>query len=466
MLKVIQVNDKILYPGMGMVIMAIEAAKQMAEPGKSITGFHIQELTFHAAICIPSGAEGVETGFFMRPVQSMEAKSPGWFEFRVCTCENETWTENCTGSIQIVYTPEAHEAGKDARVTRELLDDQVARYSAVQQAATPPVNDGFAYDFMAKCGLNYGKAFQLIKTVAFHREDENQVIGQVRKFSEGAETIHPTTLDAILQTAAWTMTKSGTQIMPTMVPTQVEKLWVAHDSLTRLSSNILRTHAIMSQDVQQNVSIDINAFDDELQQVIVDVSGLRMIVVSATSGDDHDDDIRALSQEKWCHHLEYKPDLNLLSREELNSICAGKYKDRAGAKTFFTELDFIVTARILETLRQLSFKQGFEPAKPHFKKYIDWMLEQKRRVDEGEIMFALEPWKSRLDNPVFIQEVEERLLKENNRGHLVVSVARNLLSFFTGEMDPLAFLFQGDQMKDFYFEAVSSHPHSCVMINC
>lgn len=446
--------------------MAIEAAKQMAEPDKCIAGFNVKEIIFHAPISIKPNAEGVETGFYMRPVQNVKSKSPGWFEFRLCSNENETWTENCTGFIQIVYTSEDHKTEKDAQIAQQMLDDQVGRYSAARQAATSPMNSDLLYDTKARCGYRYGKAFNLINTLSFHRDDDNQVISEVRKFSEGSETIHPTTLDAIVQTTIWTLTKRGTQLFPTLVPTQLEKLWVSHDGIFRLSSDILRTHATLSEDPQRGLSIDLNAFDDELQQVMVEFSGLRMNIVSAGNSDY---DMLEGSQEPWCHHLEWKPDLELLSNQEVMNLCTGKCGDRAGIEIFFTEVDFLLTATVLGTLRQLP-KQGFDPAQPHLKKYVDWMLERKRLFDEGKVQFAFEPWKSRMNDPVFIQEVEDRVLKENKRGYLMASVARNLPLFLTGELDPLEFLFEGDQIKEFYFEGVGylplHHHQLLIMSSC
>lgn len=444
--------------------MAIEAAKQMAEPDKCIAGFNIKEVTFHAPIRIESNTEGVETGFYMRPVQNVKSKSPGWFEFRLCSNENQTWTENCTGSIQIVYTSEDHKTEKDAQVAQQLLDDQVGRYSAVRQAATLPMDHNLLYDIKARCGFRYGEAFKLMNELKFHRDDENQVVSQVRKFSEDSETIHPTMLDAIVQTTIWTLTKKGTQLIPTLVPTQVEKLWVSNDSVARLSSDILLTHATLSKDPQRGLSIDVNAFDDELQQAMVEISGLRMNIVSASNSDD---DILEGSQEPCCHHLEWKPDLELLSNQEVINLCTGKFEDRAGIEIFFTEVDFLLTATVLGTLRQLP-NEGFDPAQQHLKKYVDWMLERKRLFDEGKVQFAFEPWKSRLNDPVFIQEVEDRVLKENKRGYLMASVARNLPLFLTGELDPLEFLFEGDQMKEFYFEGVgylSLHHHQLLIMS-
>lgn len=433
-----------------MVIMAIEAAKQLADAGKEISCFWIKEAAFKAAIRVPSNADGIETGFYMRPLQSADAKGTGSFAFKLCTFDSGTWTENCTGSIQIEYALEDGKTPnrKDTEIARELLSGQVDRYSVVQDAAVTPVEDAAVYELTARCGLEYGEAFQLVTSLAWHREDEGQVTSNVRRVSEGLETIHPTTLDAIVQTSIWTMTQSGTQIIPTMVPTQVKKLWVSQEGLSRLSSDVLRTHAARYEEPQLGTAVDIVAFDEGLQQKLVHIAGLRMNVVSAAGGDE--EDTVTTSPEQRCHHLEWKPDLGLLSNEEITALCTKDDEGKAALGDFFTELDFLLTARVLQTLRQLPS----EPVQPHLKKYIEWMVERKRLFDEGQVRFAFEPWRSRLDDTAYIQEVEERVLHTNKRGYLMATVARNLPFFLTGELDPLGFLFQGEQLKDYYFEQV------------
>ncbi|KAL4937319.1 hypothetical protein BDV06DRAFT_227076, partial [Aspergillus oleicola] len=444
-----KVNGTVLYPGMGMIVMAIEAAKQMAEPGKKVDSFVVKDAIFKAAIRVPANTDGIETGFYMRPLQSADAKSTGKFAFRLCTYENQTWTENSTGSIQIVYSLEEGKGRdkKDTEVSQELLGEEVARYTAVQQAAVTPIEDTDIYLFTDKSGLCYGEAFQLVSSLAWHRDDENTVTGDVRNFSTGKETIHPTTLDAIIQTGLWPSTKWGAQAIPTMVPTQVEKIWVSHDSLAQLTSDVLRTHAVRSEDSQQGISASIVAFDEQLEQAVVRVSGLRMNVVSSAN---EDVDQTTISNEQRCHSIEWKPHLDLLSNNEITDLCTSSVANQTGLDTFFTEVDFLLTARILQTLHNLPSK--LEPSQPHLKKYIDWMMEQKRRFDESQVSYAFEPWRSRLDDEEYIKQIEEQVLNENSRGYLIASVARNLERFLRGELDPLGFLFQGDQMKNYYLE--------------
>ncbi|OJJ38044.1 hypothetical protein ASPWEDRAFT_106140 [Aspergillus wentii DTO 134E9] len=435
-----KINDTILYPGAGMLAMAIEGANQMTN-GKKIAGFNLKDTTFHAAIRVPA-TKGIETGLYMRPIKGMETKSSTWFDFRVCTYENDTWTENCTGSIQIVYSPEGEQ--NDDEMAAELLEYQADCYSETKNVCHTPIDAGSLYKFLSSCGYGYGDAFQLIKTLNFNSHHPMQVVGEVTSYSSPAgEVIHPSTLDAIMQTSIWTLSKSGTETIPTMIPTHIDKLWISNEGLKDISS--LRVHSSTMQG-QSDASADITAFDDELQQSLVSLKGLKMSTVSANEVEE-----MQTSKDNLCHHLEWKPDITLLNNDEITSLCHQEYPLTATPDNTYTEADFLLNARIVETLDRLS-QTEYQLPHPHYKKYIDWMVYRKQLLDQGKVQFSFEPWKSRLQDKAFIQTIENKVMNFNKQGNVVASVAQNLFKFLTGEMDVLHFLFEGSLMKDFYFE--------------
>lgn len=438
--------------------MAIEAAKQIAEQGRPVDGFNVQEVKFHAAMKVPPGAHGIETNFYLRPAKGMESKSSGWFEFRLCTFENEGWTDNCTGIIQIVYTSNDSDLAIEKQ-HEELWNANMEAYSNAMKACTLPVDGSSLYDRLQNSGYGYGEAFQLVKTVSLSPV-QPCVIANVQRFcSSQGETIHPTTLDAIFQTSIWTTVSSETDNIPTAIPTSVESLWVSSRLLGTTSSNILRTHATRNKESTfLGASVDIIVFDDVLEQTLISVQGLGTNVVSETAqyGDDE------VVTTDLCHHFEWKPDPNLQSNRELMNLCRKKHPSLIDPEEFFTDLDFIFMARIIATLRILSEKE-IKPSKPHLQKYVDWMKHQQNMLNRGQHRFSAEPWKSRLTDADYVEKIETQLLGVNKRGSLYVPVARNLLNFLTGERDPLGFLFEGDRIKDFYYEEVSFDVHTHVL---
>ncbi|KAJ9489893.1 hypothetical protein VN97_g3381 [Penicillium thymicola] len=438
-----QVNGTIIYPGAGMLVMAIEAAKQVAEQGRTITGFNIQEARFHAAMIVPPGTHGIETSFYLHPAKGMDSKSSSSFEFRLCTCENEEWIENCTGSIQIVYTSE-EELEMDKVHTEELWSSQLEAYSDAIKACTLPVEGPSLYDRFLNSGYDYGEAFQLIDKLSISPV-QPCVTAQVKRFrSSTGETIHPTTLDAILQTSIWTEVASETENIPTTVPKYVRNLWVA-SAFENTPSGILRTYATRTVGSSfPSPPSDIFTFDEALRETLISVEGLETDVNSSENTEEN-----APSSEDLCYQVQWKPDLNLLSNRETTDLCIKECPYLTeDTEDFLGDLDFVFMARITETLKILS-EQQLKPSQPHLKKYVDWMMDRQHLLDKGLLQFATEPLKSRLVDLGDLQDVENRLLNLNKRGYFYVTVARNLLEFLTGEMDPST-LFEGDMLKEFY----------------
>lgn len=106
-----------LYPGAGMIVMTIEAAKQMAKPGYSIRGYRFRDVTFHTALKTSLDPNGTETQFYLRPLANSEDRGTTWSDFRLYMFENEEWVENCRGNILVEYQEDESvvDRGKESR---------------------------------------------------------------------------------------------------------------------------------------------------------------------------------------------------------------------------------------------------------------------------------------------------------------------------------------------------------------
>lgn len=68
--------------------MAIEAAQQMSNTGRKVTGYRLRNIIFSKAASINLSPEGVETQFYMRRLANSHDKSADWNEFTLCSFEN------------------------------------------------------------------------------------------------------------------------------------------------------------------------------------------------------------------------------------------------------------------------------------------------------------------------------------------------------------------------------------------
>ncbi|KAJ5293199.1 uncharacterized protein N7443_009152, partial [Penicillium atrosanguineum] len=440
-----KINGTILYPGAGMLVMAIEASKQMADKRRPISGFNVQDVTFRAAIRIPSSAQGIETSFHLRPAKNMESKRSGWFDFKVCTLENETWTENCTGSIQIMYGDKEEEL--DEAVAVELQESQLKAHAAALKACSSKMSGEKMYDTLSKSGYGYGTAFQLVSELSLS-EVGSDVTAVVRNFSSSlGDTIHPTTLDCVFQTSIWGAVPSDTDDIPTAVPTHIDSLWVDSQATLSQSLNTCSSCAEVSQFLGPATSIV--ALDDSLQKTLVSVRGLRMNIVSTT------DMIASAGEsvDSLCHQIKWKPDLNLLSEVEVTQLCKIESTSDAEHNSLCNDLDFLIAARLTETLAHMS-ESGIQASQTHLKKYHNWLINRQKLLEDGRLTIAVDGWKDRLADPIYIQKVEYRV-QGTKQGYLYAFVAQNLTKLISGELDPSKYLKTGEMLTEAYHEVVN-----------
>lgn len=425
--------------------MAIEASKQMADDGRQISGFNVQDVTFRAAIRIPLSAQGIETSFHLRPAKNMESKRSGWFDFKVCTLENDTWTENCTGSIQIVYGDKEEEL--DKAVALELQEAQVKAHTDALAACSSKMSGEMMYDMLSKSGYGYGPAFQLVSEWS-RNELGTDVTAVVRNFSSSSgDTVHPTTLDCIFQASIWGVVPSNTDDIPTAVPTHIDKLWVDSHATVSQSFNICSSCVEVSQFLGPATSIV--ALDEKQQKTLVSVQGLRMNIVSTTDMIGS----AAESVDKLCHQIEWKPDLNLLSDVEVTQLCKAESASDYGHDSLCNDLDFLIAARLEETLAHMS-ENGKQATQTHLKKYHDWLINRQKLLENGQLTIDIDGWKERLADPVYVQKVEYRV-QGTKLGYLYAFVAQNLTKLISGELDPSKYLETGDMLSEAYQETVS-----------
>ncbi|KAI0805327.1 putative polyketide synthase [Xylaria sp. FL0064] len=350
-----KINGTILYPAAGMLVMAIEAAHQLADPGKTVASFIIRNVTLHAALNLPSpntaapSVAAVEVNLFMRPRRDHDGKDAGWFDFRLCTYDNNThtWFENCHGSIQVVYEQAADQEckGTGGRVTTTTGIDNgreerlwraglCREYHEVAAACSTTLEIGEFYARLERWGFNYGPAFRHMTAVA--ADGRGGAAIEVKMFEEEAAhyrnakhagVIHPASLDCIFQLIIVAMTNAGTERSVTGIPTHFDRIWL---SATGLSDP--RTQSVMAYGRARRLGLR----QTETSIGVVDASGTRALAmidgfvatdISRSIDDDADglqmggySTSRSTSATPLCHTIEWKPDPDTFSMSQITSL--------------------------------------------------------------------------------------------------------------------------------------------------
>ncbi|ETN44945.1 uncharacterized protein HMPREF1541_09820 [Cyphellophora europaea CBS 101466] len=220
-----EITGTTLYPGAGMLIMAIEAARQLADPERILKGIELHDVTFGRGLVIPSGEDAVETSLSLRPNKTFPA-CYDWTLYSLPTGSND-WIENSSGRVGLVYT-------EGQEVTETEWQHQSATYKNIKAASDTTVNIEKFYTDLAGIGMNYGPLFRNL-VAASAAPDTNQAHGSVtipdtksvmpHNF-EYPHLIHPATLDAIFHLLFIGFT-AGEPMKEAAVPVKMEKMFIA-----------------------------------------------------------------------------------------------------------------------------------------------------------------------------------------------------------------------------------------------
>ena len=435
--------------------MALEAIKQLADESRQISGYTIRDATFHSALIIPKRHEGLETQLYVRPLRDPLKKESTLSEFKVYARIDGKWNENCRGTVEVEYLQPETEVdwGKETNARalqhRKLFGDGVKR-------CLSDVNPRNIYDHLKLQGLEYGPAFQALQQVSYSHHGE--VTANVRAFQWTAKDnknhpqkhiIHPTTLDALLQLVPVALSKGTENDIPTLMVTRVGRLWISSSGISYPTSTAVNVHAQAAFSGHRKAQSNIFALDPETGGLL-----LTMENAEATSVATRDDP--ALSEStprRLCNHLNWKPDMDVASPQRLLSYCESARPLRASSAEFYEDLGYVLMMFISNTLDELVGAE-FLSTESHLRKYREWMKHQLDRFHKGELpglAYGNSKWTSLMHDEEYREALCKRL-ESTAQGKLFIRVGKNLPRLLTGELEPLAFMFHGNSVPEFYAE--------------
>ncbi|KAI1348897.1 polyketide synthase [Xylaria sp. FL0043] len=327
------VSGALLYPAAGMLVMAIEGCRQLAErsnPDKVIKGFRFSEVSFKAALVVPDDAMGVESHVYIRPVKqaAVEATASQWRDFQVLTAQDDDeWREHCRGQVLIEYDePETIvDGGLEEELLRNSCTDSI---DEARKNCTTAVASEDVYDAWKSVGLVFGKLFQTVVDL-FVDHKSGQALTKIcstvpllKKLMPyeylQPHLIHPTTLDATLQVCLAPIISNPEQkVDNAIIPTFINELWVSGKE--HPDTGYLAT-AETKADGRKKYRSNCTAIDTITKEPMILLKGLI-----ATQLDSETESLKIegdLKHRSW--NIDWKPDPELLSLEEAGKAFGSK----------------------------------------------------------------------------------------------------------------------------------------------
>lgn len=297
-----------------MLVMAIEAARQLSDESRSLKGFRITDVNFLTALTIPHSTEGIETQLHLRPLRGDWDRQNTIWEFRIYSCDNNQWRENCTGKVQLEYAKSTAEQNWNDEYHEKLKYNQDTYHAVAKDARWTRTREQF-YSSAWKSGYNFGPAFRAMDNLSFCDRRGSQLTADVKCYEWRAvddanhfqdHVIHPTTCDGILQTSLAVFSRAGEDLMSTAVPVHIESVWISSEGLSHPQTELVKARARLVKTTHMGYETSVTALDTSMEHTLLDARGIKLRFVTGTS---------SLHEEGHashaCHHIEWRPDIDL-----------------------------------------------------------------------------------------------------------------------------------------------------------
>jgi len=324
------IHSSILYPATAYLVMVIEAARQLADPGKELRAWKLRDIRIPAATVMTESVD-VETSVHLRPhlLGTRTSDSGSWWEFSVSTSQDGgELQQKCHGLVSIVYeaaNPDEHATRAASEELQSLVTEHESLESA--QSAVEITPESF-YKATSTAGLLWGDKFRNITRLRvlgdnLHVTAEVTVPEHCESFSTGqadwTHRIHPTTLDSILQPVCGPLVARGR--MRAFVPQCIDELEVS----ARISSDPgtrLRGYCAVEERGLREVCSDITFFDEQRSFVAVKLRGYSSTEIQDLERDAHD----ALKDvtRKLCARTAWAPAVDLLTGDEMARLFSNR----------------------------------------------------------------------------------------------------------------------------------------------
>lgn len=447
-------QNSILYPAAGMMVMAIEAALQNADPHKPAAGYELRDISISSAIIVPE-EDGIEVMLHMKPWRmGSRASTSAWEEFTIYSRANNDWVLNCSGLIHVHYESQANPLFAD----EEALQNEKHRltYEKMADSCTKFTPARTFYEKMTNIGLKYGPSFSKLSEIykGNYQGKCSMTIHDTKSLMpcqyEYDHLIHPSTLDNILQMLFPAMTGLNEELTVAKVPTSIGRLFVS-SSVPRTPGTTLhgysRADAVGFRDVEASVVVAESGWTKPL--VIAD-----NVRCTALSTSNEGNSVGDAPGRNLAAKFEWKEDLDKLDSKGVVSILSEKLGGFETAdSTIIEELEIAAWIFMKRTLGTCLPKEaeGFDE---HLKSLYEYMQHIEKRVLAGE----MDHQSSGFDWLNSSLEDEERILRRvetsSADGAIMCRLGRRLAEVLRAEVEPMQVLMQDDLLDHYYVDGI------------
>lgn len=322
-----KVLSMILFPGAGMVSMILEAASQMADPGKVVHSYKLRDVAFFSAMPMSEDTP-TETVVHVRPhIVSTAASNPHtWWEWTIssCTGRDQALRDNARGLMTIEYVTESEQMRLEQT---HIRDAKIAEYKQVLESCPDTFGKEKFYETTTNVSWFYGPLFQTLDNMHPGKERCTydvflQDCGPTysEKLVERPFLIHPAMLDAVFQSfVGGTYTEDKQlNIHKATVPTAVGEFEIS----ARFPGDVgtcLKAYCTTKRHSFRDTAADVYWLDENLSELYLQVRDYRSTELSSSS-DEVAEVGKKTETSDLCTAIDWNYTMDLITPEELKKV--------------------------------------------------------------------------------------------------------------------------------------------------
>ncbi|KAI0169915.1 hypothetical protein GGR52DRAFT_592520 [Hypoxylon sp. FL1284] len=438
------ITKKVLYPGTGMIVMALEAVKQLCPENREIAGYLFKEAQFLNPLLVGEALEdATETIVKLRRVQNPYEKESVWSDVKIMTQSKDRWTECFQALIQIQYKVDDAKTQVDGGLERRLRDEAIqANLDRASKSCTRPLDSEAFYGSCDKAGMVYGETFRLLRDIRWDGKGVAVGKADVTAAAHRSPSLaHPAVLDCALQLLLVLATKGLAGSHPAVVPARLRNMWVAASGWQPPAT----THVqYIAEGTASSGSSGWRGISTRIHVVAADgipLSVIEQLEASPVSGKE---DVEEAYERNLLYGIDWKPQLGLMSPRDLRQVCCDNapIRDATEMTLVHRGLEQVLNEVMRRTLNELSVADE-ESIPDAMQKQLRWM---KQHV-AGAVTCSSDAEK-------LSHRPLESMLREAEETYppcaISAAVSRNLKPILLGQTDALSVVFEGGLAERFY----------------
>lgn len=309
-----------LYPGTGMLVMAIEAVRQLSVAVEDrISGYRLENVRFMRSIPVNDSEKGTEAKVYLRPRRhTAKDAAQAWYDWRVFTLGGDEWIECAFGSIKVELEPEETptSVARKARFWKTVQEEHAEAASNCNLSVQSPQ----LYENLSKkSGFDYGPYFQGLRNIKYGRNGYASGTLALRDYAKNMPyadedpcVIHPTTFDSVFHVGFVSLSLGGWEPIPTLMFSNLKELWVSHKLFTLPGNPVLHVATKEVLRTFREFEWDASTLLAETGEPVIVAKGERGTVIAGAGSGSRDDD----GASRFSYGIDFKPDLSLLEMNE------------------------------------------------------------------------------------------------------------------------------------------------------